>query len=76
MNIIPIITAIRFTFAPTTKGRNFRLVSTPISDPSKKNWKEIIPHRDGVMIEDTDFFVNNYVVHERENGLNTLKAVI
>ena len=64
-----------FYIRTNDKGRNFRLVSAPISDPSKKNWKEIIPHRDGVMIEDTDFFVNNYVVHERENGLNSLKVV-
>ncbi len=64
-----------FYIRTNDKGRNFRLVSTPVSDPSKKNWKEIIPHRDGVMIEDTDFFVNNYVVHERENGLNSLKVV-
>ena len=64
-----------FYIRTNNKGRNFRLVSVPVSDPSKKNWKEIIPHRDGVMIEDTDFFVNNYVVHERENGLNSLKVV-
>jgi oligopeptidase B len=64
-----------FYIRTNDKGRNFRLVTAPVSDPAKKNWKEIIPHRDGVMIEDTDFFANNYVVHERENGLNTLKVV-
>ncbi len=64
-----------FYIRTNDKGRNFRLVSAPVSDPAKKNWKEIIPHRDAVMIEDTDFFANNYVVHERENGLNTLKVV-
>ncbi len=64
-----------FYIRTNDKGRNFRLVTAPVSDPAKKNWKEIIPHRDGVMIEDTDFFKQDYVIHERENGLNTLKVV-
>jgi oligopeptidase B len=50
-------------------GRNFRLVSAPISDPQKKNWKELIPHRKDVMLEGMDFFANHYVAYEREDGL-------
>lgn len=55
-------------------GRNFRLVTTPIADPSKKNWKELIAHRGDVMLEDTDFFANHYVVYEREDGLNKFRV--
>jgi oligopeptidase B len=50
-------------------GRNFRLVKAPVSDPSKKNWQEIIPNRADVMLEDTDFFKNYYILYEREKGL-------
>jgi len=55
-------------------GRNFRLVTAPITDPGKKNWKELIAHRSDVMLEDTDFFANHYVVYEREDGLNKFRV--
>jgi len=58
----------------TNEGaKNFRLVSAPMSDPQKKNWKEVIPHRPEVMLEGTDFFVNHMVVYERENGLQKMR---
>jgi oligopeptidase B len=51
------------------KGRNFRLVSAPVSDPSEKNWKEIVPHDENVMLEDMDFFEGHYVLWLREDGI-------
>jgi len=50
-------------------GRNFRLVQAPAADPARKNWREVLPHRPAVMLEDTDFFEHFSVVTERENGL-------
>jgi oligopeptidase B len=50
-------------------GRNFRLVKAPVSDPRSANWQEVVPHRANVMLDDTDFFKNYYVLSERENGL-------
>ena len=50
-------------------GRNFRLVKAPVSDPSRKNWKEVVPHRADVMLQDTDFFKDFYVLIERDKGL-------
>ncbi len=54
-------------------GRNFRLVSAPVKDPKKENWKEIIPHRSEVMLEGMDFFANHYAVYERRNGLPEIR---
>src|SRR5918911_2478609 len=49
----------------TNQGaKNFRLVTAPVSDPQKKNWKEIIAPRDEVKIDDIDLFVNHMVVSE------------
>ena len=48
---------------------NFKLVRTLISSPSKSNWKDVISHRDGVLIEEVDFFKNFMVLAERINGL-------
>jgi len=54
-------------------GKNFRLVSAPLNDPQKKNWKEVVPHRRNVMLEDVDFFADFYVLSERENGLPKMR---
>jgi len=55
-------------------GRNFRLVKAPVSDPGKKNWQEILPNRADVMLEDTDYFKNYYVLYEREKGLPQMRV--
>jgi oligopeptidase B len=55
-------------------GRNYRLVKAPASDPSKKNWTEVIPARAGVMLQDTDFFQDYYVLYEREKGLPQIRV--
>jgi oligopeptidase B len=56
-------------------GRNFRLVKTPVSHPRSANWQEVMPQRANVMLDDTDFFKNYYVLGERENGLPQLRVV-
>jgi oligopeptidase B len=55
-------------------GRNFRLVKAPVSDPGKKNWQEILPNRADVMLEDTDYFKDYYVLYEREKGLPQMRV--
>src|ERR1700674_1775499 len=55
-------------------GRNFRLVKGPVNDPRSANWQEARPHRANVMLDDTDFFKNYYVLGERENGLPQLQV--
>jgi oligopeptidase B len=52
--------------------RNFRLVTAAAADPRKENWKEIVPHRADVMLEDVDLFANFLVRSERRDGLQVL----
>ena len=52
--------------------RNFRIVTAPIDDPTEARWSELIAHRDDVMLEDLDVFADQYVVHERADGLTRL----
>jgi oligopeptidase B len=54
--------------------RNFRLVTTPVDDPHPGRWRELIPHREDVMLEDLDVFAEHYVVHERGDGLIRLRV--
>jgi oligopeptidase B len=51
------------------KGRNFRLVRAPVSDPSRKNWKQVVAHRPRVMLEECDLFERFWVLVERDKGL-------
>jgi len=55
------------------KGRNFRFVTAPVSNPDPANWVELIPHRDDVMLEEVELFQSFYVACEREDGLPRLR---
>jgi oligopeptidase B len=56
-------------------AKNFKLMTTPVKTPAKANWKEIIPHRDSVKIDNYDLFRNHLVVYERERGLNNIRVI-
>jgi oligopeptidase B len=56
-------------------GRNKRIVTAPASDPRPENWKELIAHRETVMLEDIDAFSKFLVVTEREDALPRIRIV-
>ncbi|HYY51821.1 MAG TPA: prolyl oligopeptidase family serine peptidase, partial [Myxococcales bacterium] len=58
-----------FYIRSNSTGRNFHLVTAPVSAPRKENWTEVLPHREDVMLLDVDLFANHLVRHEREGGL-------
>lgn len=58
----------------TNQGaKNFRLVTAPVANPGKANWKEVIEHRPAVKIDDIDLFANHLVVSELEGGLQHVR---
>jgi oligopeptidase B len=65
----------QFLIRTNDKGRTFRLVSAPASAPGKENWKEIIPVRPDVMLNDVEVFEDFYVAVEREHGLPQLTVI-
>lgn len=52
---------------------NYKLVKVPISNPSMENWKEVVSHREDVLVEHLDVFENHLVLHERKGGLKHLR---
>ena len=62
-----------FYIRTNDQGRNFRLVTAPVNTPSSQYWKEMIAHRDAVMLEDIDIFQSFYVAEERYEGLPHLR---
>lgn len=53
-------------------GKNFRLVTVPVANPTLERAEEIIPQRDDVMLEDFDVFQDFLVAALREAGLEKL----
>ncbi len=65
----------KFYIRTNEKGaRNYKLVSAPAADPKRENWKEVIPHRPGVMMGGIEFFKDFYVVSERGNATPVLRV--
>ena len=54
-------------------AKNFRLMETSIGATRKENWKETIPHRADVLLEDMDIFKDYLVLSERKNGITHLR---
>jgi oligopeptidase B len=63
----------KFYIVTNDGARNFRLMTAPVTDPSKGNWREIVPHRESVKIDKVDLFENHLVVYEREGGLKQIR---
>jgi oligopeptidase B len=64
-----------FLIRTNDAGRNFRIVRAPVKSPGPESWKEVVAHRDDVMIEGLDVFEDFYVLLERENGLPHVRVV-
>ena len=58
-----------FLIRTNDRGGNFRVVRAPVGSPGQSSWEEMVPHRDGVMVEGLDVFEDFYVLLERETGL-------
>ena len=65
----------RFYFLTNDTGINYRVVSAPITDPSQKNWTEVVAYRKPVRIESIVLFANHLVAQEREGGLSQIEIV-
>ncbi|RJF70582.1 S9 family peptidase [Rhodopseudomonas palustris] len=48
---------------------DFKIVTAPLASPTRENWRDLIPHRDGVYIIDFDLFSGHLMRLERANAL-------
>ena len=59
----------------TNRGaNNFRLVTAPIADPSPKNWTELLPKRDEILLHNVELFKDYLVVAERSAALDRFRV--
>ena len=65
----------KFYVITNWNAKNFRLMETEADKTGKENWKELIPHRKDVLIEDIEIFNKFMVIAERKDGLNQMRII-
>tara|TARA_B100000809_G_scaffold223899_1_gene233691 strand:- start:171 stop:1610 length:1440 start_codon:yes stop_codon:yes gene_type:complete len=66
----------RFLIHSNWKAKNFRLLETVLAKSKKRSqWKEIIPHRDHVLLQSVLAYPKNLVLMERESGLRKFRIL-
>ncbi len=65
----------KFYILTNWNAKNFRLMETPVNATSKENWKEVIPHREDVLLQRIEMFKDHMVVSERKNALTQLRVM-
>jgi len=56
------------------KAINFKVMIAREGRTAATEWKDFVPHRDHILLEDIEIFKNFYVLSERDNGLTRIKV--
>lgn len=62
-----------FFIRTNDNAKTFRVVEAPVADPSRANWKEFLPLRPGITVEDLRAFEDYLVIEERDRGLTRIR---
>lgn len=62
----------KFYVLTNMDATNFRLMETPLGKTDSSNWRQVIAHRDDVLLETFGVFENHLVLQERSNALRQL----
>lgn len=65
----------KFYIVTNHEATNFRLMETPEDATEMSNWKEVIPHREDVLLDGIEVFEHYLVVSERSNALTQLRII-
>ena len=64
-----------FYIRTNLNATNFRLMETPVNNPGRDHWKEVISHRPDVLIDGFEIFRDYLVVSERKNATIQLRVI-
>ncbi|WP_145719223.1 S9 family peptidase [Chitinophaga japonensis] len=62
----------RFYVRTNWQAQNFRLMECPLDKTGRDHWKEVMPHRPDVLLENFEVFRDFLALGERRNGLTRL----
>lgn len=63
----------KFYIRTNLQAKNFRLMEAPVTNIGRERWREVIPHRQDVLLQRIEIFKDHLVVQERQNGLTHLR---
>ncbi len=64
----------QFYIRTNLDAKNFRLMVCDEKNTAKENWKEVIAHRDDVLLESMEIFKDYLVLSERIGGITQLRV--
>lgn len=64
----------RFLILTNKDAKNFKLMECPLDKTGVENWKDFIPHRNDVLLQDVEEFKDFIVINERKDGLVKLRV--
>ena len=65
----------KFYIRTNYEAKNFRLMETQVDKTGIENWKEVIPHRNDVLLTGFEVFNNYLVLGEKIKGLDQLRII-
>lgn len=65
----------KFYIRSNWEANNFRLLETSAKHTAQEAWKELIPNRSDVLLEDLEIFQHFLVIQERSNALTQLRII-
>ena len=65
----------RFIVRTNEGAKNFRLMATPVDQPGREHWQELVGHRDDVYLGDFELFRDHLVLEERARGLTQIRII-
>ncbi len=64
----------QFVIRTNKDGRNFSVMTAPVTQPGKENWKPLIAHDPNVLIDGIDVFRDFMAINERSGGLQKIRV--
>ena len=65
----------KFLIRTNWDAKNFRLMEAPVSDPRRENWKDVLSHRDDVLLDGFTVFKDYLVSSEHKGGLSQIHVI-
>ncbi len=65
----------KFYIGTNYEAKNFRLMVCGLEATSKENWRELIAHREDVLLEGFELFNDYLVLEEKQNGLTHIRII-
>ncbi|HAD14539.1 MAG TPA: oligopeptidase B, partial [Saprospirales bacterium] len=65
----------KFLIRTNWQAKNFRLMEAPVAAPGKENWKDVLPHREDVLLDGFTVFKDHLVTAEHKGGLSQVHVI-